>query len=713
MLDIVFGENSGGVEVTRLRTVLQQMEISGTLYLGYPVLSTADAKVFIDALLVSESHGLVAFDVSSHLGAQLSEDQITELNERQGEIHASLHNKLNMHRNLRKGRSLAVKINVITCHQALRQAERRDVVIACAPDALPGIMREFDSVDEAYLRPLHAAIQRVSTLQPPKRRENVTRVNSRGAILKSIEREIANLDQWQNRAAIEYTNGPQRIRGLAGSGKTVVLALKASYLHTRHPAWKIAVTFQTQSLYQQFKDLIRRFTYDQIQDEPDWSNLTIMHGWGSARNPGVYSSICNHYGITLRTWGTAKNMYPRREFAGICEEVNVAIREQGSKHIFDAVLVDEAQDFPAEFFRMIYEVTAPPHRIIWAYDDLQNLGDYEMRSEHDLFGADDDGKPLVTLKNDPDKPKEDIVLPVCYRNTPWALSTAHALGFGIYRPEGLVQMFKEPSIWPRIGYEVVEGNLALGHRVAVHRGSESYPRYFTKLLEPSDAILRRAFKDATQQYRALAKAIKTNITVDELDPSDILVVLPDAFTSKSTGAAIIRALFEKGISAHLAGVTSSRDEIFKPGSVAVAHVYRAKGNEAAMVYVLHAEFCQSGIEMGRKRNILFTALTRSKCWVRLFGIGQQMKNLCLEIDTVMNGNFKLEFDYPNQEQIEHLAKVHRDMTDEERSDWERRVHNLNEVLTAVIEGDLPRETLPVNIREKLAILGGRKRKPTK
>lgn len=153
MLDVVFGENSSGVEVTRLRTVLQQMDISGILYLGYPVLSTADAKVFIDALLVSGSHGLVAFDVSYHLSVRLNEDQITELSERQGQIYAAIYNKLNTHRNLRKGRALAVAINVITCHQALEQVEQRDDVIACAPDALPGIMREFAPVEETYLRP--------------------------------------------------------------------------------------------------------------------------------------------------------------------------------------------------------------------------------------------------------------------------------------------------------------------------------------------------------------------------------------------------------------------------------------------------------------------------------------------------------------------------------------------------------------------------------
>jgi Resolvase, N terminal domain len=42
--------------------------------------------------------------------------------------------------------------------------------------------------------------------------------------MKIIEREIANLDRWQKRAAIETPKGPQRIRGLACSGKTIVLA---------------------------------------------------------------------------------------------------------------------------------------------------------------------------------------------------------------------------------------------------------------------------------------------------------------------------------------------------------------------------------------------------------------------------------------------------------------------------------------------------------
>ena len=61
------------------------------------------------------------------------------------------------------------------------------------------------------------------------------------------------------KAAFEIPEGPQRIRGLAGSGKTVVLALKAAYLHSQHPDWNIAVTFYTRSLSQQYKDMITNF----------------------------------------------------------------------------------------------------------------------------------------------------------------------------------------------------------------------------------------------------------------------------------------------------------------------------------------------------------------------------------------------------------------------------------------------------------------------
>lgn len=707
-MDIVFGENSSELEVTTLRETLQNMNISGTLYLGYPALSTADATVFVDALLVSASHGLVAFDLSFQQNMPVGNEEIAKLNESQDQIYAALYNKLNVYKGLRKGRSVAVQINVVSCHPALAAVGRREDVIACAPDELSNVMEGFDPLPEELLRPLNAAIQRVSTLRPPNRREGVKKAGSRGAVLKIIENEIANLDQWQKQAAIESANGPQRIRGLAGSGKTIVLALKAAYLHMRHPEWKIAVTFQTRSLYQQFRDLVRRFTFEHNQNEPDWNNLRIMHAWGSQSSPGIYSTICEHYEINPQNWKTASIKYGNHAFEGVCKEINSTTKKYGQQEIFDVILVDEAQDFPSEFFRMIYRVAAPPHRIIWAYDDLQNLGDYVMHGEDELFGFDENGQPFVALENRVDKPREDIVLPVCYRNTPWALTVAHALGFGIYRKEGPVQMFEEPSTWTRIGYERQRGALTLGQKVSLRRSADSFPKYFEKLIDQDDAVVWRTFSSNSKQYEALAESVRADLDGDELEPADILIVLPDAYAFRKIGGAILQTLFANGVNAHLVGVTSSMDEMFQSGSVAITHIYRAKGNEAPMVYVLHSEYCQTGIELIRKRNILFTAITRSKCWVRIFGVGDGMDKLRFEIEEVRRRNFGIEFDYPSEERIRHIAKIHRDMTDDERSAWKRKLDNVDEVLTAVIEGDLPQEALSPEVLEKLVKLNGRK-----
>ena len=54
---------------------------------------------------------------------------------------------------------------------------------------------------------------------------------SKGAILDDIETQIANFDKYQKRAALKIIDGPQRIRGLAGSGKPGVLAMKGARIH--------------------------------------------------------------------------------------------------------------------------------------------------------------------------------------------------------------------------------------------------------------------------------------------------------------------------------------------------------------------------------------------------------------------------------------------------------------------------------------------------
>src|SRR5258708_485274 len=100
------------------------------------------------------------------------------------------------------------------------------------------------------------------------------------------------MDKEQHKAAVQIPEGPQVIRGMAGTGKTIILAMKAAYLHFKYPDKKILFTFNTQSLYNISKSLIQKF-YSQIAEaEPNWNNLLVLHSWGGRHKEGVYYRVC-------------------------------------------------------------------------------------------------------------------------------------------------------------------------------------------------------------------------------------------------------------------------------------------------------------------------------------------------------------------------------------------------------------------------------------
>ena len=467
-----------------------------------------------------------------------------------------------------------------------------------------------------------------------------------------------------------------------------MLALKAAYLHTQHPNWKIAVTFHTRSLYQQFKDLIERFTLEHMGDKPDWQQIQIVHSWGSSSENGIYSIACNAINLLPINYLTAKSRYgARRAFVGVCNELAAAVKGK-QLDLYDAMLIDEAQDLPPSFFQIVDTLTKQPKRIIWAYDELQNLSETGMAAPPDLFGRE------IMLTNAPDAPLQDIILPVCYRNTPWALTLAHALGFGLFRKPDIVQHFDEPSMWLDIGYTKEGGELKAGELVTLCRERNSYPSFFSTLLSPSDAVASYTFGSCEEQYVWIAKEIKQNIEQDELDPDDIMVVLVDPISQKSEYFGLRRHLESHGITSNLAGITNDRDTFIELGAVTVSGIYRAKGNEAPMVYIANADHCAIGHELIRLRNILFTGITRSRAWVRLCGVGEQMAVLQQEIDQVVNKDFKLTFTVPTPSQLKTIRKINRDRTTQEKDQIKKAEKDLDKILELLHQGVISVDAMP-------------------
>jgi superfamily I DNA and RNA helicase len=116
-------------------------------------------------------------------------------------------------------------------------------------------------------------------------------------------------------------------------------------------------------LHQQIDDLVTRFTFEHNNDRPDPDFLNIFHSWGSSAKSGVYSMIAEEIGDTPRNWGYASGTYGwENAFQGICQELLSVVNGQEGQPIFDAVLIDEAQDLPPEFFQLVYKFTKDPKR---------------------------------------------------------------------------------------------------------------------------------------------------------------------------------------------------------------------------------------------------------------------------------------------------------------------------------------------------------------
>ncbi len=684
--------------------------LQGELFIGYPIISSPEGRYPIDALWLSPAKGIVLFDLIEGMDPRGYKN-------RQDDFANKLESRLKAHRELMRRRHLVIPIHTITFAPGVYQLDdRENEYLLANSNSLPnkiGEIEEWTEKDEDVYRTALSAIQSISTIRKGRTIRKSTREDSRGAKLKQLEDSIATLDLQQSRAVIETVDGVQRIRGLAGSGKTIVLALKAAYLHTQHPDWRIAVTFHTRSLKGQFRNLINNFSLQQTGEEPDWNNLRILNAWGASgrdgRN-GIYYEFCRSHDIEYYDFRSARKLFGRdREFYGACK--HALSQASQSKAMYDVILVDEAQDFPPEFLRLCYQSLDDSKRLVYAYDELQNLAGESLPAPEDIFGRNATGSPNVSLDVETKEGRRrDVILDVCYRNSRPLLVTAHALGFGIYREAdragttGLVQMFDYPQLWEDIGYRVKNGALSGGSRVTLERSDDTSPAFLEEHSQIDDLIQFIPFEDEQEQDNWLVNEIKKNLKEDELRSDDIIVINPDPISTREKVGPIRSQLLDIGIECHLAGVDLDPDIFFRTGvgSVTFSGVFRAKGNEAGMVYIINAQDCQSSHwNLASIRNRLFTAITRSKAWVRVLGVGGKMVMLKNEYEKLRSLNFELRFKYPTDEERQHLRVIHRDLTEKDRKKQKSIDRTLVDLVKDLESGKMHMEDLNEDTRAKL------------
>lgn len=466
----------------------------------------------------------------------------------------------------------------------------------------------------------------------------IEKEGSIGYCIKKRSEEIANFDENQFNGIYTKTENHLRIRGLAGSGKTIVLVKKMAYMHFKNPEANLCYVFYTISLKQYITKLFCDF-YKEFEPhgEPDFTKINIMHCWGGKYNEGFYSKMCN-----------ISNNVPISYSMGISLEnisSNLLDTLKYNLNVYDYVFLDEAQDFGINFFHLALKSLKENGKLIYAYDEMQTLGDNKktVPSKSEIFGSEE---------------CQDIDLKTCYRTPKEILVTAHALGLGIYRnvENPIVNMIEDIKVWESIGYEIVDGILKYGSYVKLDR-----KQIYQNLIP--DPIRFEKFSNSTEQYEYVANEIKNLMVNEEVMAEDILIIdLDDKNIKKNstkfkeifyTNLAENEKFFNKGQWLNSINVVDKDNpKLFKlENSIAYTTIYRAKGNEANIVFVLNSDAISS-LE-STSRNSLFTAMTRSKFLVYILDSNGSTK-YDEEIQKVIDNNYTLEFIYPTKSQMKKI-----------------------------------------------------------
>lgn len=521
-------------------------------------------------------------------------------------------------------------------------------LLECIQNAAPVVPGE-DLEDEQW-KLLLAVISGTPILRQPPRTIISTEGKIRAAVVGICSEHLYELDLQQEHIGKEIPPGFQRLRGIAGSGKTVLLCQKAVHMHLKHPDWDIALVFFSRTLYDMIVELVdrwlRRLSHGEMQYDPKTnSKLQVLHAWGAKEQPGLYGTICQAHGITPKGVRDTREKQPNRGLAELCkrlsEEIEIA-------PLFDAILIDEGQDLVTDdelkyqdkqaIYWMAYQALRPvdpeqpqARRLIWAYDEAQSLDTLKIPTIKELFGENLNGLLSQGSQYNGGIKKSEVMLR-CYRTPGSILTAAHAIGMGLLRKEGMLTGITRKVDWERIGYEVT-GKFIPGQQITLHRPPENSPNPVPELWG-TPVLEFETYGSRQEEMTALADKIMHNLVHDNLKPSrDILViVLGSTYEAMELENHVAGFLMEQGIDIYIPTALElnelkpqwpnhNPDRFWIEGGVTVSRVPRAKGNEADMVYVVGFDHVARNEQDVSLRNQLFVALTRARGWVSLSGVG--------------------------------------------------------------------------------------------
>ncbi len=181
----------------------------------------------------------------------------------------------------------------------------------------------------------------------------------------SLEQTISLKLTPRQKEHAEPLPGHYRLRGVAGSGKTQILAYRAAKLASQKKRVLI-LTFNI-TLWHYIRDMIQRAPFEfEWKDEFGMPYITFNHFHGFCKD------ILNHYGIKWPK-GFGEELF--RSIIG--EEVKKVVKDRNYQK-WDAILIDEGQDYYWDWYDLLSKFLTERDELLLVVDKKQNIYEREL-----------------------------------------------------------------------------------------------------------------------------------------------------------------------------------------------------------------------------------------------------------------------------------------------------------------------------------------------
>lgn len=428
--------------------------------------------------------------------------------------------------------------------------------------------------------------------------------------------------------------GPKVIRGVAGSGKTVVLANAVAETFLREYAEQT-----TLDLFNQEAEKIQILVLCYNRALVSYLRNLIHQCFDARRSKSEWAFPSRRL-IVVNIDQYASNLAKKCEVHYSVEKVEQTVssllsKEFPERHRYTHIFIDEGQDLQLEWYPLIRELAKPSGEdgasIIVFYDEAQNL--YDVRRP----GTSKAAPPWKGLLGAVPNPRGlTTIMRVGHRNTNEILPFSFHLLLGAFSDhDPQMATFAEIAAYAKeqIPHDASIDHPNAGKHCVEKLGNRHYKVNFA--VQSGSVPNVHCSESETQMLKELVKELKSLIDPSghNVDPPDILVMAP----TKSGVEKIVEKCRDEGLVIHCPvrlgswkpGDVEPRDQpFFQKGKITVSTIKSAKGYTA---HVCHVTFVHELAQPSDKRQAhqearaqLHVGCTRATLFLDLWGIGCEL-----------------------------------------------------------------------------------------